>query len=74
MLAALAAIMVMGPFLVHGLHDQHILTLRAQETTILRTNIMPPSIDINRVNASRLTYYKPEWNLRNYSRPRLNAP
>ena len=60
---ALAALMVMGPFLVHGLHDQHILTLRAQETTILRTSISPPSIDINRDNAVRLPFYKPEWNL-----------
>lgn len=49
-LAALAAIMVAGPFLLLGSQRPEILTGRAEQTSIFTQN-----------NFVRLNYYRPEW-------------
>ncbi|HST04423.1 MAG TPA: PA14 domain-containing protein [Chloroflexia bacterium] len=49
-LAAVAAVMIMMPFVVNGLNHPETFTLRANDTSIFTQN-----------NATRLDYYKPEW-------------
>ncbi len=51
-LAAVAALMVMGPFLVNSLNHLGTLSERAQQTSIFTGD-----------NPTRLSYYKPEWNI-----------
>jgi hypothetical protein len=50
--AAVAALVVMAPFLVQAVEHWEIFTLRAQETSIF-----------TRGNPTRLNYYNPEWNV-----------
>jgi hypothetical protein len=49
--AAVAAVVVMAPFLLQAVEHWEIFTLRAQETSIF-----------TRDNPTRLNYYNPEWN------------
>ncbi|HET9495311.1 MAG TPA: glycosyltransferase family 39 protein [Chloroflexia bacterium] len=50
--AAVAAVVVMAPFLLQAVEHWEIFTLRAQETSIF-----------TRDNPTRLNYYNPEWNV-----------
>jgi hypothetical protein len=49
-LAAVAAVIIMMPFVVNGLNHPETFTLRANDTSIFTQN-----------NAMRLSYYRPEW-------------
>ena len=49
-LAAVAALIIMMPFVVNGLNHPETFTLRANDTSIFTQN-----------NVTRLSYYKPQW-------------